>query len=68
MRRKLVDAKEMRDLTFSDLEEETGIDKTYIASAVYDGASTTEEEAIAIAEAVGLGGEEDVIEGSRRRR
>jgi cyanate lyase len=63
MRRKVVDAKEMRDLTFADIEEETGIDKTYIASAVYDGASTTEEEAIAIAEAVGLGGEEDVLEG-----
>lgn len=63
MRQKVVEAKEMRDLTFSDIEEETGIDKTYIASAVYDGASTTEEEAVAIAEAVGLGGEEDVISG-----
>jgi len=63
MRSKIIAAKEARDLKFSDLEEETGIDKTYIASAVYDGASTTEEEAVAIAEAVGLGGEEDVVEG-----
>ena len=63
MRDKVVNAKEAEDMAFSDLEEATGIDKTYIASAVYDGASTTEEEAVAIAEALGLEDDMAVVEG-----
>jgi len=63
MREKIIDAKEEHGLSFSDLEEESGIDKTYIASAVYDGASTTEEEAVAIAEVLELEEDEAVVGG-----
>ena len=63
MRSQLIEAKEEQGLKFSDLEEQTGIDKTYIASAVYDGASTTEDEAFAIAEALGLEDEAAVVNG-----
>jgi cyanate lyase len=63
MRTKVLEAKEEEGLTFSDLEEITGIDKTFIASAVYDAASTTEADAISIAEALGLADDEVVIKG-----
>lgn len=63
MRTKVLEAKEESGLSFSDLEETTGIDKTYIASAVYDAASTTEADATAIAEALGLEDDETVVEG-----
>lgn len=63
MRSKVIAAKEDQGLSFSDLEAECDIDKTYIASAVYDGASTTEEDAVAIAEVLELADDEAVVEG-----
>jgi len=59
-RKKILEAKEAKGLSFSDIENEMGVDKTFIASAVYDAASMEEDTATELADVLDLG--EDVVE------
>jgi len=59
-RSKILAAKEEKGMTFSDIADQVGGDKTFLASATYDAASMTKDDAMAFAEVLDLG--RDVVE------